>query len=61
LNHQALEKAAADESASVSHRSHAWSVFILAASAVLREGIESIVFLAGACVFDQMFDQTYMC
>lgn len=28
-------------------RSHAWSVFILAATAVLREGIESVVFLAG--------------
>ncbi|KAF8056339.1 SHM4 [Scenedesmus sp. PABB004] len=28
-------------------RGHAWSVFILAASAVLREGIESIIFLAG--------------
>jgi high-affinity Fe2+/Pb2+ permease len=46
---QALEKAAADESASVHTRSHAWSVFILAASAVLREGIESIIFLAGVC------------
>eukprot|EP00879_Flechtneria_rotunda_P012243 GHRR01012787.1.p1 GENE.GHRR01012787.1~~GHRR01012787.1.p1 ORF type:complete len:375 (+),score=127.72 GHRR01012787.1:850-1974(+) len=29
------------------HRSHAWSVFILASTAVLREGIESIIFLAG--------------
>jgi hypothetical protein len=47
---QALEKAAADESSAVHHRSHAWSVFILAASAVLREGIESIIFLAGVCV-----------
>jgi hypothetical protein len=47
LHHQALEKAAADESASVHTRSQAWSVFILAASAVLREGIESIIFLAG--------------
>ncbi|KAF6252474.1 iron permease FTR1 family-domain-containing protein [Scenedesmus sp. NREL 46B-D3] len=44
---QALEKAAANESDSAHHRSHAWSVFILAATAVLREGIESIIFLAG--------------
>ncbi|WIA14953.1 hypothetical protein OEZ85_001664 [Tetradesmus obliquus] len=44
---QALEKAAADEAAPVHTRSHAWSVFLLAASAVLREGIESIIFLAG--------------
>lgn len=28
-------------------KAHAWSVFILAGSAVLREGIESIIFLAG--------------
>lgn len=28
-------------------KAHAWSVFLLAASAVLREGIESIIFLAG--------------
>jgi FTR1 family protein len=44
---KALQEAAADASAAVHTRRHAWSVFLLAASAVLREGIESIVFLAG--------------
>lgn len=38
-------KGAVDEAAP--NRKHAWSVLILAASAVLREGIESVIFLAG--------------
>eukprot|EP00882_Tetradesmus_deserticola_P007742 GHRQ01008152.1.p1 GENE.GHRQ01008152.1~~GHRQ01008152.1.p1 ORF type:complete len:469 (+),score=258.99 GHRQ01008152.1:358-1764(+) len=44
---QALEKVAASDSDAAQHRSQGWSVFILAATAVLREGIESIIFLAG--------------
>eukprot|EP00878_Enallax_costatus_P000214 GHUV01000275.1.p1 GENE.GHUV01000275.1~~GHUV01000275.1.p1 ORF type:complete len:461 (+),score=117.55 GHUV01000275.1:285-1667(+) len=35
------------DSLNAATKAHAWSVFILAASAVLREGIESIIFLAG--------------
>eukprot|EP00775_Hariotina_reticulata_P003265 gene3265-3543_t len=42
--HSAVDKATQDISF---HKSHAWSVFLLAASAVLREGIESVIFLAG--------------
>ena len=40
-----MQAVAANESAG--SRRHGWSVFILAFTAVLREGIESIVFLAG--------------
>lgn len=43
-----MEKAKASQDTDTApSRSHSWSVFILAASAVLREGIESVIFLAG--------------
>jgi uncharacterized membrane-anchored protein YhcB (DUF1043 family) len=41
---QAVDRATQDAGF---QKSHAWSVFLLAASAVLREGIESVIFLAG--------------
>jgi high-affinity Fe2+/Pb2+ permease len=44
---QAMEKAKASSEDTSPQRKHAWSVLILAASAVLREGIESVIFLAG--------------
>jgi len=48
---KAMEKAKASEDASgsASLRTQGWSVFILASTAVLREGIESVIFLAGGC------------
>jgi high-affinity Fe2+/Pb2+ permease len=47
-----MEKAKASEAGEAApSRKHAWSVLILAASAVLREGIESVIFLAGGWVW----------
>jgi hypothetical protein len=42
-----MEKAKASSVDTAPQRKHAWSVLILAATAVLREGIESVIFLAG--------------
>ena len=44
---QAMQKAKASDGEAAPPCKHTWSVFILAASAVLREGIESVIFLAG--------------
>lgn len=44
---QAMEQAKASTAEAAPSRKHAWSVLILASSAVLREGIESVIFLAG--------------
>jgi high-affinity Fe2+/Pb2+ permease len=45
---QAMEQAKASTAEAAPSRKHAWSVLILASTAVLREGIESVIFLAGA-------------